>query len=71
MYSVYLDSNVLIPMRDGVRLATDISHPVDPNDNRIDRTCPVILVRTSYSKTASEWKDVPEWHVQRGYVYVI
>ena len=71
MYSEYLDSNVLVPMRDGVRLATDIYHPADSNGNRIDRAWPIILVRTSYNKNASEWDGVPEWYAQRGYVYVI
>ena len=65
MYSVFLDSDVLIPMRDGVRLATDIYHPADSKGNRIDRGGPIILVRTSYNKNASECDDVPEWYVHR------
>ena len=71
MYSVFLDSDVLIPMRDDIRLATDIYHPADSKGNRVDRAWPIILVRTSYNKNSSEWDDVPEWYTQRGYVYVI
>jgi hypothetical protein len=71
VYSVHLESNVSIPMRDGVLLASDIYSPADRNGDRINRQWPVILVRTSYNKNASEWNNVPEWYAQRGYVYVI
>ncbi|MDP7205991.1 MAG: CocE/NonD family hydrolase, partial [Pirellulaceae bacterium] len=58
-------------MRDGVRLATDIYHPVDTDERGTGRSWPTILVRTSYNKNAFEWEGVPEWYVQRRYVYVI
>ena len=61
----------MIPMRDGVQLAADAYVPADRSGNRTDGRWPVVLVRTSYNKTASEWDGVPQWYVQRGYVFVI
>jgi len=71
MHSVHVDSDVMIPMRDGVQLAADVYAPADQSGNRTDGPWAVILVRTSYDKTASEWDGVPEWYVRRGYVFVI
>ncbi len=44
-YSVRVDSSVGIPMRDGVRLRTDIYSPVGAGDE-----LPTILMRTPYNK---------------------
>ena len=55
----------MVPMRDGVRLATDIYSPAGAGP------WPAILVRTSYDKTYAEWDDVPEWYARRGYVFLI
>lgn len=70
-YSVYLESDRMIPMRDGVRLAMDLYWPADGDGHRIDQAWPVILVRTSYNKTFSEWDGVPDWYAQRGYIFAI
>ena len=70
-YSVHLESDVMMPMRDGIRLATDIYSPADDGGHPIVQPWPVILVRNSYNKTFSEWDGVPDWYVQRGYVFVI
>ena len=71
MHAVHLEPKIMIPMRDGVRLATDAYFPADSRGKRINSQLPVILVRTSYNKTATEWDGVPEWYVQRGFVFVI
>lgn len=71
MYDVHLDSDVMIAMRDGVRLAMDVYSPADPAGNRLAGQWPVILVRTSYNKTFAEWDGVPDWYARRGYVFVI
>jgi putative CocE/NonD family hydrolase len=45
-YEVSIERSVMIPMRDGVRLSTDLYFP------RIEQsTLPVIMIRTPYSKT--------------------
>jgi putative CocE/NonD family hydrolase len=46
-----LHSDVMVAMRDGVRLATDIYIPVGPAEGG-QRRFPVILERTPYNKTA-------------------
>lgn len=43
-YKVRVDKDVMIPMRDGVKMATDIFYPIG-----LDKA-PVILVRTPYGK---------------------
>ncbi len=70
-YAVHLESDVMVPMRDGVRLAMDVYSPGDQSGVRLDGQWPVILVRTSYNKTASEWNGVPGWYAARGYVFII
>ena len=64
--SLRLASDVMVPMRDGVRLATDIYSPATSAG-----PWPAILVRNSYNKTFSEWDGGPGWYVQRGYVFII
>ncbi|HMP91276.1 MAG TPA: CocE/NonD family hydrolase, partial [Phnomibacter sp.] len=68
-----VEEKVMMPMRDGVRLATDIFRPKD------GKPAPVILSRTPYNfnpygdgqlKTGGNWQAAYE-AVSRGYVYVI
>jgi len=49
-YKVRIDRSVMIPMRDGVRLSTDLYFPLGAEDK-----LPVILIRTPYNK--KEWRD--------------
>jgi uncharacterized protein len=66
---IAIEKDVMIPMRDGVRLAADISRPAlrgAPADGRF----PVILMRTPYDKALRE----PEYvrlFVPNGYVVVV
>ena len=55
-YGVHLLRDVMIPMRDGVRLATDIYLPCHGDGTVVDGTekVPALLIRTSYDKTAPE-----------------
>ena len=53
--SLRLESNVMVPMRDDVYLATDIYSPTIGAG-----PWPAILVRNSYNKTFSEWDGVPD-----------
>jgi hypothetical protein len=62
-YEVKVDSNVMLPMRDGVKLATDIYHPVNVEK------APVILVRTPYKKEMSELQG--RYYARRGYAFAI
>lgn len=72
-YGVVVSQKVMIPMRDGVRLATDIYRPADENGNAVDGKFPVIVGRTSYDKSNPViWIDaVAKAFVPRGYVVVL
>ncbi len=71
LYNICLESNVMVPMRDGIRLATDIYFPAGMDGKRSDGNWPTIMVRTSYNKTASEWDGVPSQYVEYGYVFIL
>ncbi|HEX5413298.1 MAG TPA: CocE/NonD family hydrolase [Terriglobia bacterium] len=64
-YAVLKDE--MVPMRDGVRLATDIYFPAR-NGARIQGKLPAILERTPYDKDHSE--DIGAFYASHGYVYV-
>jgi len=58
---------VMTPMRDGVRLASDIWMPEAPG------RYPVILIRTPYLKTMefARFPDIGAYYAARGYVLVV
>jgi uncharacterized protein len=71
--------NVMIPMRDGIRLATDVYLPIDGKAKR-----PVVLERTPYGKQSSNHGDrtfqnpvpksrpeIARWFANKGYAYVL
>ena len=67
-YDVKVDRDVCVPMRDGVRLATDIFHPVPKS--RLEQF-PVLLFRTPYSKDESEATyGHASWFARHGYTVV-
>jgi uncharacterized protein len=72
-FGVLLASEVMMPMRDGVRMATDLYFPAqtDAPDVRISGELPVILIRTPYNKRADTSRQLGEYFAQRGYVVAI
>ncbi|MEJ2131745.1 MAG: CocE/NonD family hydrolase, partial [Gammaproteobacteria bacterium] len=70
VYDVVVAHVVMVRMRDGVHLATDIYFPAR-DGHPIDDHFPVLLNRTPYSKAARErassWN---RWFAERGYVCV-
>ena len=62
----------MVPMRDGVRLATDIYRPAR-GSRRVRGRFPTILARTSYDKTSPEiWVEpVARFFTPRGYVVAL
>jgi len=81
-YEVSLTSDVMVRMRDGVRLATDIYRPAK-NGKPLPGRFPVILERTPYGKTvvsrselsvkaptAKSRAEVARFFVSRGYVVI-
>ncbi len=80
---VIVKRNVMVPMRDGVRLATDLYFPA-VGDRRSASSLPVIMERTPYDKqgiSRSERRaiddrahtrgEVAAWYAARGYVVVM
>ena len=71
-YGIVIDSDVMVPMRDKVALATDIYYPA-VKEKRLEGLYPTILGRTSYGKDwKSLWIDpVANYFVPKGYIVVI
>jgi uncharacterized protein len=72
IYDLAVFKDVKVPMRDGVRLATDVYLPAR-NGQFAPGTWPTILGRTSYDKEA-DWlwvKPVAKYFVPRSYAVVI
>ncbi|WP_372721116.1 CocE/NonD family hydrolase, partial [Novipirellula sp.] len=59
--------DVMVPMRDGVRLATDVYRPAVA-DLPVDEALPVILSRLPYNKAGS--KLMGAYYATHGYVFV-
>ena len=81
-FDVAVEHDAMVPMRDGVRLATDVYRPAR-RGKAVDGPFPVILERTPYDKTAASRSElrvgdtqsfprleVAEYFVRRGYVVV-
>ena len=67
-YEALAQRNVMMPLRDGVRLATDIYFPVVGGETVAGRF-PVVLARTPYDKTAMA--ACGKYYAERGYVSAI
>ncbi len=66
-YEIRQEKSVMIPMRDGTLLSTDLYMP-----EGIDKDLPTILIRTVYGKNDTfGWNPVYKQLVQRGYVVAI
>jgi len=66
-YDTVVSKNVMVALRDGVRLATDVYRPARagaPLEGRF----PAILERTPYNKDGAGW---PAYFASRGYVAVV
>ena len=66
-YQVAVSNDVMVAMRDGVKLATDIYLPVQNGDVLAEKL-PVILTRTPYNKSGS--KNLGNYFAARGYACV-
>ncbi|MFO1096652.1 MAG: CocE/NonD family hydrolase, partial [Planctomycetaceae bacterium] len=64
-----VDVDVMVPMRDGVKLATDVYRPVR-DGRRADDRRPVILIRTPYGKGNGESAE-GKYFAAHGYVVVL
>ena len=69
-YGVECHANLMIPMRDGVRLATDLYFPAQ-DGARAPGQFPVILERTPYDKASPRNVANGAYFARRGYVCAI
>jgi putative CocE/NonD family hydrolase len=70
-YDVTAAFDVMVEMRDGVRLATDVYRPADPDTGEpLDEPLPALLDRTPYDKRGSLERH-GEWFASRGYVVAV
>src|SRR3954465_13302600 len=65
---VYISKDVMIPMRDGVRLAANIYRPAH-NGQPLDGKFPVILTRTPYNKDLTALVMI-ESAAKHGYIVI-
>lgn len=68
LYDLVVSKNVMIPMRDGVKLATDLYRPARQGVPAAGRF-PVIMERTPYNKDGAT--AAASFFVGRGYVFVV
>src|SRR5581483_1107615 len=69
-YDVAVERDVMVPLRDGVRLATDCYFPALAGE-RAPGAWPVILERTPYNKLRSDLVGVGRFFARHGYVTVV
>lgn len=70
MYNSIVRRNVMIPMRDGGRLATDIYFPA-LDGKTVEGRFPVILERTPYDKNRPDLVATGQYFARRGYVCAV
>jgi hypothetical protein len=64
-FEVQVERNVMMPLRDGVRLATDLYFPAR-GGQRVAGEFPVVLIRTPYDKLGHNGEGM--FYAERGYV---
>lgn len=70
-FETMANRNVMVPMRDGVKLATDIFFPAK-NGQALPGPWPVVVERTAYGKTLFYTNSpVAEYYAERGYVFIV
>ncbi len=65
-YEAIVERDIMMSLRDGVRLATDLYFPA-LDDEKIDQRFPVVLTRTPYDKLGRD--TTGKWFAERGYVF--
>ncbi len=68
--AVQVEENFMVPMRDGMRLATDVYRPAAGGEPVHERF-PVLLHRTPYNKASERLAGQARWFASHGYVVVV
>jgi uncharacterized protein len=70
LLGIVIYKDVMVSMRDGTSLATDIYRPA--RGGELWAGCfPTILVRTSYDKSAIRYTEIADFFTPRGYAVVL
>jgi hypothetical protein len=69
-YGIVLAKDVMVAMRDGVRLATDVYRPASDGEP-VTGLYPTILLRTPYDKTDKRYSEIADYFTPRGYTVVL
>ena len=72
-HSYVVSHNIMVAMRDGTRLATDVYRPAGPDGMAADGRLPTLLVRTSYDKSSGPMvvDPVALFFTRHGYAVVL
>ena len=65
-YGIVVSKNVMVPMRDGVRLAFDIYRP-GRDGGFVDGCFPTVMLHTPYDKTDKRYSEIADFFVPKGY----
>lgn len=69
-HGINLSKDVMVPMRDGVRLAFDIYRPA-LDGGFIEGRFPTIMLHTPYDKTDKRYSEIADFFVPRGFNVVL
>ncbi|MFZ4662056.1 MAG: CocE/NonD family hydrolase [Caldilineaceae bacterium] len=69
-YGLLIAKDIMVPMRDGVRLATDLYRPAQDGEP-LPGSFPTILCRTPYNKSDRRYIEIAEFFTPRGYVTIL
>ncbi len=68
--AIQVEENFMVPMRDEVRLATDVYRP-GRDGTPVAERFPVLLHRTPYNKASERLAEQARWFASHGYVVVV
>ena len=69
-YGIVVSKDVMVTMRDGIRLATDLHRPARDGELAPGRF-PTIVCITPYDKTERRYTEIADFFVPRGYAVVL
>ncbi len=69
-YGIVVSKDVLVTMRDGIRLATDLHRP-GRNGELVGGRFPTIVCLTPYDKTERRYTEIADFFVPHGYAVVL
>jgi len=69
-YGIAVGKDVMVEMRDGILLATDVHRPAR-DGNPVDGRFPTIVCLTPYDKTERRYTEIADFFVPQGYAVVL